>query len=151
VNFSQNLSALIPNLPLPELPTCTHYALQTQPQQYNDYQAYISLVWTTFLIFNFVSTLPVKCKWSNETANQTRIKRSLKLSFTLFLDHPIYFNTSATHRGKSVPLQAWSGPEGSRKLRFPDFMTTALESGTVVTVTHRLHLPPGNPPGTQFC
>ena len=25
---------------------------------------------------------------------------------------------------KSVPLQAWSGPEGSRKLRFPDFMTT---------------------------
>ena len=27
--------------------------------------------------------------------------------------------------GKSVPLQAWSGPEGSRKLRFTDFMTTA--------------------------
>ena len=27
-------------------------------------------------------------------------------------------------RGKAVPLQAWSGPEGSRKLRFPDFMTT---------------------------
>ena len=25
--------------------------------------------------------------------------------------------------GKAVPLQAWSGPEGSRKLRFPDFMT----------------------------
>jgi len=23
-------------------------------------------------------------------------------------------------KGKSVPLQAWSGPEGSRKLRFPD-------------------------------
>jgi len=27
-------------------------------------------------------------------------------------------------KGKSVPLQAWSGPEGSRKLRFPDFMTS---------------------------
>ena len=27
--------------------------------------------------------------------------------------------------GKAVPLQAWSGPEGSRKLKFPDFMTTA--------------------------
>ena len=26
---------------------------------------------------------------------------------------------------KSVPLQARSGPEGSRKLRFPDFVTTA--------------------------
>ena len=32
-------------------------------------------------------------------------------------------------KGKSVPLQAWSGPEGSRKLRFPDFMTTAQGGG----------------------
>ena len=32
---------------------------------------------------------------------------------------------------KSVPLQAWSGPEGSRKLRFPDFTTTAQEGGKV--------------------
>jgi hypothetical protein len=30
-------------------------------------------------------------------------------------------------KGKSVPLQAWSGLEGSRKLRLPDFMTTAQE------------------------
>ena len=29
-----------------------------------------------------------------------------------------------TCKGKAVQLQAWSGPEGSRKLRFPDFMTT---------------------------
>jgi len=28
-------------------------------------------------------------------------------------------------KGKAVPLQDRSGPEGSRKLRFPDFMTTA--------------------------
>jgi len=27
-------------------------------------------------------------------------------------------------KGKSVPLQAWSGPEGSRQLRLPDYMTT---------------------------
>jgi len=29
--------------------------------------------------------------------------------------------TISKHKGKSVPLQAWSGPEGSRKLRFLDF------------------------------
>ena len=40
-------------------------------------------------------------------------------------------------KGKAVPLQAWSGPEGSRKLRFPDFMTTAQDSGKVVSLTHR--------------
>jgi len=27
-------------------------------------------------------------------------------------------------KGKAVLLQAWSDPEGSRKLRFPDFMTS---------------------------
>jgi hypothetical protein len=32
-------------------------------------------------------------------------------------------------KGKAVPLQAWSGPEGSRKLRLPDFMTTAQDGG----------------------
>jgi hypothetical protein len=54
-------------------------------------------------------------------------------------------------KGKAVPLQAWSGPEGSRKLRFPDFMTTAQDCGKVVSLTHRLPLPPGNTPGTHFC
>jgi len=34
-----------------------------------------------------------------------------------------------TSKGKSVPLQAWSGPEGSRKLRYPDFVTTAQDCG----------------------
>ena len=53
--------------------------------------------------------------------------------------------------GKSVPLQAWSGPEGSRKLRFPDFATTAQDGGKVVSLTHRPPLPPGNAPGTHFC
>ena len=40
-------------------------------------------------------------------------------------------------KGKAVPLQAWTGPEGSRKLRFPDFMTTAQDGGKVVSLTHR--------------
>ena len=30
-------------------------------------------------------------------------------------------------KGKAVPLQAWTGPEGSRKLRPPDFVTTAQD------------------------
>jgi len=31
--------------------------------------------------------------------------------------------------GKAVPLQAWTGPEDSRKLRLPDFVTTAQDGG----------------------
>jgi len=55
------------------------------------------------------------------------------------------------HKGTAVPLQAWSGSEVSRKLRFADFMTTAQDSGNVVSLTHRPPLPPGNAPGTHFC
>jgi hypothetical protein len=40
-------------------------------------------------------------------------------------------------KGKAVLLQAWSGPEGSRKLRFPDYLTTAQDGGKVVSLTHR--------------
>jgi len=52
---------------------------------------------------------------------------------------------------KAVPLQAWSGPEGSRKLRLADFMTTAQDGGQVVSLTYRPLLHPGNTPGTHFC
>jgi hypothetical protein len=52
---------------------------------------------------------------------------------------------------KAVPLQAWSGSEGSRKLRFPDYMTTAQDVGKVVSLTHRPPLTPENAPGTHFC
>ena len=54
-------------------------------------------------------------------------------------------------KGKAVPLQAWSGPEGSRKFRFPDFMTTAQDGSKVVSLSHRPPLPSGNTPGTHFC
>jgi len=50
-------------------------------------------------------------------------------------------------KDKADPLQTRSGLEGSRKLRFPDFMTTAQDSGKVVRLTHR----PPLPPGTHFC
>jgi len=30
---------------------------------------------------------------------------------------------------RAVPLQAWSDPEGSSKLRFPYFVTTVQDSG----------------------
>jgi len=54
-------------------------------------------------------------------------------------------------KGKAVPLQAWRGPEGSRKIRFLDIMTMAQDGGKFISLTHRLHLPPGNTPGTHFC
>ena len=49
----------------------------------------------------------------------------------------LLFHDRGTRRGefetskkvKAVPLQARRDPEGSRKLRFPDFLTTAQDGG----------------------
>ena len=43
-------------------------------------------------------------------------------------------------KGKAVPLQAWTGLEGSRNLRFPDFVTTAQDGGRLSALrTDRLY------------
>ena len=49
-----------------------------------------------------------------------------------------------------MPLQSRSGPEGSRKLRFPDYLTTAQDVGKVVSLTHRPPLPPRNSSHNAF-
>jgi len=85
-----------------------------------------------------------------------RLNVSHLQAYTIF-SLPVALPTLGSHsvyncgKSKAVPLQAWSGPEGSWKLRFPDFMTTAQDSGKVVGLTHRPPLPPGNAPGTHFC
>jgi len=43
-------------------------------------------------------------------------------------------------KSKAVPLQAWTGPKVSRKLRFPDFVTTAQDGGRLSALrTGRLY------------
>jgi len=73
------------------------------------------------------------------TGAQTRFRR------------PCFYFCICVYKGEAAPLQAWSGLEGSRKLRFTDFMTTAQDGGKVVSLTHQPPLPPGNAPGTHFC
>jgi hypothetical protein len=82
----------------------------------------------------------IKEKEEQEECTRVRINSCLPLS---------YFVTGKG-KGKAVPLQAWNGPEGSRKLRFPDFTITAQNGGKVVSLTHRPPLPPGNTPGPHF-
>jgi len=47
-------------------------------------------------------------------------------------------NVFVKGKGKAIPLQAWTCPEGSRRLRLLDFKT----GGKVVSPTHRPPLPP---------
>jgi len=43
------------------------------------------------------------------------------------------------YKGKAVPLQTWSGPEGSRKLRLPDFVKTAHDDRLSALSTGHLY------------
>ena len=58
---------------------------------------------------------------------------------------PTAYNLAMLGKGKAVPLQAWSVPEGSRKLRFPDFVTRAQDGGRLSALCT------GNTAGTHFC
>ena len=43
-------------------------------------------------------------------------------------------------KSEAAPLQAWRGPEGSRKLRLADFVTTAQDGGRLSALrTGRLY------------
>ena len=76
------------------------------------------------------------------------VARTFTKVITIFLSQQNYKSPDNFHnhhkmycKGKAVPLQAWSGPEGSRKLRFPDFVTTA-QDGSRLSALRTGHLYP---------
>ena len=79
---------------------------------------------------------------SDTTINICILKKYFYISvLTTTCFGPYIAHHQVAKKGKAVPLQAWSGPEGSRNLRFPDVMTTAQDGGKVVSLTHRPPLP----------
>ena len=66
-----------------------------------------------------------------------------------------YGHKILNYKRKAIPLQAWTGPEGSRRLRLPDFKTigTWKWEGCQPYVPAALtpSPPPGSIPGTHFC
>jgi hypothetical protein len=62
-------------------------------------------------------------------------------------DYEIFICKVKVKQSRYRPVVA---QRGSRKLRFPDYMTTAQDGGKVVSLTHRPPLTPVNVPGTHF-
>jgi hypothetical protein len=89
--------------------------------------------------------------WAGHASGLEKIRNTHKILVVQGRAKKATWRTGMVKKSTAVPLQAWSGPEGSRKLRFLDFLTTAQDGDKVVSLTHRPHLPPGNTPGTHFC
>jgi hypothetical protein len=55
-------------------------------------------------------------------------------------------------KDKAIPLQAWTGPEGSKKLRLPDFQDNRHMNVARLSALHTGHLyPPADNPRSQWC
>jgi hypothetical protein len=54
-------------------------------------------------------------------------------------------------KSKTIPLHAWTGPEGSRKLWLSDFNHSEHDGGKVVNHMHRPPLPTRNIHAIHFC
>ena len=63
----------------------------------------------------------IKKMWKSETKNL------ILIHVFLFIFWLPYLLKLRKGKGKAVPLQAWKGQKGSRKLRLPDFVTTAQD------------------------
>jgi len=70
--------------------------------------------WQTCLICTYAATI---CLWTLR-CSVFCAQRIWITAYTSFLVHQF----SSSVKGKAIPLQAWTGPEGSR-LRLPDFKT----------------------------
>ena len=92
------------------------------------------------------------CKWQliwelNCSEWQHKEHRDYQMSEFFFQDRKnepteekMFINIVLIGKGKAVPLQAWTGLESSRKLRLPDFVTTAQDGGRLSALrTGRLY------------
>jgi len=92
-------------------------------------------VYNMYLFIRFVlSTNP--CPWNDSFLRSTGTLNS----YLFILLFPTQTHCCYCGVLSSVPLQAWTGPEGSRKLRFPDLVTAAQDGGRLSALrTGRLY------------
>ena len=80
-------------------------------------------------------------------SNFSNLKSIIQKNVTLTQKLQVYFQNipfakyNSKTKGNAFPLQAWTGPEGSRKLRLPHFVTMAQDAGKVISLMHRPPLP----------
>ena len=61
--------------------------------------------------------------WNSSSVTQRPVHELIDHTTYEFSPSPKMSHLTGKGKGKSIPLQAWTGPEDSRRLKFPDFKT----------------------------
>jgi len=85
-----------------------------------------------------IDILRAEINFSYARMADTLVGARASVDLPVFPSNAILTCSKNSAQGKAIPLLAWTGPEGSRRLRLPDFKI----GGKVVSPMHRPHLPP---------
>ena len=98
-------------------------SVDTTTKQNNNY-VYSDMFRLKGVIFTLYSSVNTTTKRNNNYvySNMFRLKGEHCLLPTRLFT-PMHVERKVKSKGTAIPLQAWTGPEGSRRLRFPDFKT----------------------------
>jgi hypothetical protein len=90
---------------------------------------------------------------SMKNSNDTIGNRSRDLPVCSAVPQPLRHRVPPTEmtEGKTISLQAWTGPEGSRRLRLPDFKTMGTWKWQCCQRYAPASFTPGNIAGTHYC
>jgi hypothetical protein len=91
---------------------------------------------------NFSTVWAVCDKTGMEPQRVTSPSQSKKISLNPSADHIVAIHFSLFSTGKAIQLQAWTSPEGYRRLRLPDLKTIGTRKGVMSALrTARLYPP----------
>jgi len=89
-------------------------------------------VWNTTYVYQRINEISI-----TSGLHVSAVKQPLSGQCRTYTRYYIYIYI---YKDKAVPLQAWTGPEDSRKLRLPEFVTTAQDGGRLSALrTGRLY------------
>jgi len=87
------------------------------------------MVLTKAILFHFQKPIFIAITLSDFLYRIFEANKSTKNSSvstcTTFLNFHYFWVPTNTTKLTAIPLQAWTGPEGSRRLRLPDFKTVS--------------------------
>ena len=131
------------------LTACRHHLLECIMRDPINYGYFISATFVTSLNCTVLLCLYHCCLYSlSFPFHVVSLSHSSFYSLSLLL-----FRSTEISRGKgkAIPVQAWTGPEGSRRLRLPDYMTLGMNVVRLSAPCTSHLYPPGNIPSTHFC